>query len=108
MCGECEDDYTRKMKYRPISKGVGHDPNALPDKRGGKRKGREDPLAQACSPLIPLCRELLRILDIKEESDSGRSFHPTTIQSCRTMDLEKLRDTLSGIRDYLENGKDQS
>jgi hypothetical protein len=54
-------------------------------------------------PLIPLCREMIRILDIEEESDSGRSFHPTTINSCRTVDLLAMNAAISGIKDYLKN-----
>lgn len=35
-------------------------------------------------------RELVRLLTLEEESDSGRRFHPTTISSCRCMDLDKI------------------
>lgn len=34
--------------------------------------------------------EFLGLLAIKEESDSGRVFHPNTIQSCRTYDLARI------------------
>ncbi len=34
------------------------------------------------------------ILETIEESDSGREFHPTTINSCRVMVTEELKDVL--------------
>ncbi len=39
-------------------------------------------------------RELVRLLTLEEESDSGRRFHPTTISSCRCMDLDKIEKIL--------------
>ena len=35
-------------------------------------------------------RELVRLLTIQEMSDSVRLFYPTSISSCRCMDLEKI------------------
>lgn len=35
-------------------------------------------------------RELVRLLTIQEMSDSGRVFYPTSITSCRCMDLERI------------------
>jgi hypothetical protein len=34
--------------------------------------------------------ELVNLLTIEETSDSGRNFHPNTINSCRCMDGEKI------------------
>jgi hypothetical protein len=39
-------------------------------------------------------RELVRLITIEEVSDSGRTFCPTQITSCRCMDLEKIHNIL--------------
>lgn len=36
--------------------------------------------------------EILKILKTTEQTDDGREFHPTTIQSCRVLDAEKLQN----------------
>lgn len=46
-------------------------------------------------------REMFAILDIKEESDSGRVFHPTTFTSCRVMDGEKLSEILNELKEMI-------
>ena len=38
--------------------------------------------------------ELVRLLTIEEVSDSGRTFCPTQITSCRCIDLEKIHTIL--------------
>lgn len=38
------------------------------------------------------------ILEIREISDSGREFSPTTISSCRCMDLAKLEEAMSKLK----------
>jgi hypothetical protein len=48
--------------------------------------------------LKDLVKQFISILDITEESDSGRSFHPTQITSCRTMDLQKIGDLIEDMR----------
>ena len=40
--------------------------------------------------LKTLVLRMFAILDIVEESDSGREFHPTTINSCRAGDAAQL------------------
>ena len=52
-------------------------------------------------------KEFLSILDIVEESDSGRQFHPTTIQSCRCIDLERIGEILKSMKELTgyENGR---
>ena len=35
-------------------------------------------------------RELVNLITNQEMSDSGRLFYPTSISSCRCMDLEKI------------------
>lgn len=56
--------------------------------------------------LSDLVKEFLSILDIVEESDSGREFRPTTIQSCRCMDLSRIGEILKDMRKITEdNGR---
>ena len=52
--------------------------------------------------LTHLVKEFLSILDIVEESDSGRQFHPNTIQSCRCMDLERIGEILKDMKTIVE------
>ena len=47
--------------------------------------------------LVKLVKEVLQILNETEESDSGTVFHPTTISSCRTMNVTKLRELFSKL-----------
>jgi len=42
-------------------------------------------------------QELVKILNVVEESDSGKEFRPTFISSCRTMTIEKLKPILNRI-----------
>lgn len=56
--------------------------------------------AQAYDVLV---RELFRLLDIKEETDEGRVFHPNRISSCRAMDAEKLNQVLKELKNVLED-----
>jgi hypothetical protein len=44
-------------------------------------------------------KEFIRLLDIKEVSDSGREFHPNYIASCRVMDMEKMGKALETMRE---------
>jgi len=39
-------------------------------------------------------RELVRLITIEEISDSGHTFCPTNISSCRCIDLEKIGQIL--------------
>lgn len=43
-------------------------------------------------------RELVNLITIQEMSDSGRIFYPTSIDSCRCMDLEKIGQILEKYR----------
>jgi hypothetical protein len=49
--------------------------------------------------LKTLVKEFFRILDIEEESDEGRLFHPTFITSCRVLDQVKLNKTLARMKE---------
>jgi len=48
--------------------------------------------------LADLIKQFIYILDITEESDSGRLFHPTNITSCRAGDLQKAGELVEALR----------
>jgi hypothetical protein len=47
-------------------------------------------------------RELIRLLEIEEESDSGTPFHPNRISSCRVMDGMKINQCLKTLKELAE------
>jgi hypothetical protein len=49
--------------------------------------------------LESLVYQLLKIFETVEESDGGRVFHPTTINSCRSMTIVKLEKILKQMGD---------
>jgi len=51
-----------------------------------------------------LLTELMDILDIEEESDSGTIFHPVHISSCRCMLTQKVSDLLKKINKEIGRG----
>ena len=50
------------------------------------------------APLSDMVKRLFEYLDYQEESESGRSFHPVTIGSCRVMFQEPLNDLLKRMK----------
>lgn len=50
--------------------------------------------------LTELLKKLFYYLDMTEESDSGRVFHPTIITSCRVMYQDKINDILKQLKEY--------
>lgn len=48
--------------------------------------------------LANLVKQFIYILDITEESDGGRLFHPTNITSCRAGDLQKAGELVEALR----------
>jgi len=48
--------------------------------------------------LADLVKQFIYILDITEESDGGRLFHPTNITSCRAGDLQKAGELVEALR----------
>jgi hypothetical protein len=48
--------------------------------------------------LADLVKQFVSILDITEESDSGRLFHPTNITSCRAGDLQKIGELVEALK----------
>lgn len=60
-------------------------------------------LKSKCDQYDVLVKELFRLLDITEETDEGRVFHPNRISSCRALDAEKLEKVLAGLKSTLED-----
>ena len=50
-----------------------------------------------------LVKELFRLLDLTEETDDGRVFHPNQISSCRALDAEKLNQILVELKRTMED-----
>jgi hypothetical protein len=48
--------------------------------------------------LADLVKQFIYIIDITEESDGGRLFHPTNITSCRAGDLQKIGELVEALR----------
>jgi hypothetical protein len=53
--------------------------------------------------------QVFALLDVTEETEDGRVFHPTQIRSSRVLDAEKLGALLAELRDTLTaNNKENS
>ena len=50
-----------------------------------------------------LVKELFRLLDITEQTDEGRLFHPNRIYSRRVLDAEKLEKVLSDLKAMIKD-----
>jgi hypothetical protein len=61
-----------------------------------------DAASESDANLKPLVAELLALLEKTEETDEGRPFHPTTIQSCRALDAERLAQLMPKIKKLVE------
>ena len=48
-----------------------------------------------------LIKQLFALLDITEQKDDGRDFHPNIIRSSRALDAEKLEEILGKLRGYI-------
>jgi hypothetical protein len=46
-------------------------------------------------------KQLFALLDITEETDDGRIFHPNTVRSCRAMDAVKLDQVLCKLKKWV-------
>jgi len=62
------------------------------------RKEEYDQAIEQRDRLADLVKQFIYILDITEESDSGRLFHPTNITSCRAGDLQKIGELVEALR----------
>lgn len=59
-------------------------------------RGKDEELSQAV-------REFFAILDTTEDSEmTGKEFHPTTIQSCRVLESQKLEKILSRMKQLIQ------
>ena len=47
------------------------------------------------SEAVELWRRFIRLLDVEEETDSGRAFHPNKISSCRSLDANELEQIIN-------------
>lgn len=61
---------------------------------------------QPAPRLVELCRELIGYLEATEESDSGTTFHPTTINSCRCMVTKRISEIIPEIKALCLSSKD--
>lgn len=59
--------------------------------------------AEENQSLTECVKSLLKILDIKEESDSGREFNPVYISSCRVFESAKLEYLLPKLRELVKD-----
>jgi hypothetical protein len=50
--------------------------------------------------LVALVKELFEVLDSEEETEDGRRFRPTTINSRRTAHVIKLNRVLKEMKEY--------
>jgi hypothetical protein len=77
---------------------------AVTEQRDGLRSGIDyasDQLTKVTEQrdrLADLVKQFIYILDITEESDGGRLFHPTNITSCRAGDLQKIGELVEALR----------
>ena len=53
------------------------------------------------SQALDLWREFIRLLEIREESDSGREFSPNRIQSCRVVDGQRIDEIITAAKSLL-------
>ena len=51
------------------------------------------------APLKEAVKEFFAYLDIEEESDGGRIFHPITVSCCRVMLHERLNSCLIKMKE---------
>ena len=48
-------------------------------------------------------KEFLRYLEMTEESDSGKVFHPVYISSCRVLVTERVNNLLNKMKELSSN-----
>lgn len=54
------------------------------------------------SQALDLWREFIRLLEIREESDSGREFSPNQLVSCRVVDGERINEIITAAKSLLD------
>ena len=58
--------------------------------------------------LKELVKEFIEILETVEESDNGREFHPTTIQSCRVLQTKRIGELFEQMKEIIECSVNQT
>jgi hypothetical protein len=58
--------------------------------------------------LKQLVKEFFYYLDMTEESDSGRVFHPTIITSCRVHDQQAINKILKQLKAHVTDDRDST
>ena len=81
--------------------------NVMESLKNNKNVATSDLSESAGSRLAELCRELFEMLETYEVSDFGREFHPTTIQSCRSMQCARLAEILPEMKKLSFENKQQ-
>ena len=61
-------------------------------------RGCSQQLERELAEIRDIAKQFVSILDITEESDGGRLFHPTNITSCRAGDLQKIGELVEALR----------
>jgi len=54
--------------------------------------------------LTTLWQQFISIMNIVEESDSGKEFRPNRIQSCRVLDAQKMSDIIEEAKQLVNAG----
>lgn len=56
-----------------------------------------------CETYDQLLVELISLLEVQEETDEGRLFHPTRITSCRAADAARINNILTQLKHLAHN-----
>jgi hypothetical protein len=90
-----------KEKYIQQNKDLGHelrDPNGTIWSECKRLQTQLTAVTEQRDRLADLVKQFIYIIDITEESASGRLFHPTNITSCRAGDLQKIGGLVEALR----------
>ena len=71
-------------------------------KKAGYKFEKVEKRGEEKESLLYLVKELFKMLDTVEESDSGTVFRPTSIETCRVLHATKLKEILPKIRKIIE------
>lgn len=58
--------------------------------------------------MYKLVKEFLSILEIKETSDSGVEFYPNRVNSCRSVDLERMDRLLHEMKKLIQEEENKN
>jgi len=65
-------------------------------------------IAEENTELRKLVKELIEILEVREETDSETAFNPTTIRCCREMTYDRLIEIFSRFKDITGEENERS